>query len=44
MEDLSPQREKPLMAADERIKLRKELIAARDLQLAAGKAQAAALR
>jgi hypothetical protein len=43
VEDLPPQREKPIMTPDERLKLQKELIAARDRQLAAGKAQGAAL-
>ncbi len=39
VEDLPPQREKPAMTADERLKLQKELIAARDRQAAAAKAQ-----
>jgi hypothetical protein len=42
VEDLPPPREKPVMTPDERLKLQKELIAARDRQLAAGKAQGAA--
>ena len=40
--DLPPKREKPAMTLDERLKLQKELIAARDRQTAAGKAQGAA--
>jgi hypothetical protein len=32
VEDLSPRTEKPAMTADERLKLQKELIAARDRQ------------
>ena len=40
--DLPPPREKPIMTPDERLKLQKELIAARDRQMAAGKAQGAA--
>lgn len=43
LDDLPPQREKPAMTSDERLKLQKELIAARDRQVAAGKAQGAAL-
>ena len=43
VEDLPPPREKPVMTPDERLKLQKELIAARDRQMAAGKAQGAAL-
>ena len=43
VEDLPAQREKPVMTPDERSKLQKELIAARDRQRAAGKAQGAAL-
>jgi hypothetical protein len=43
VEDLPPQREKPIMTPDERLKLQKELIAARDRQVAAAKAQGAAL-
>jgi hypothetical protein len=43
VEDLPAQREKPVMTPDERSKLQKELIAARDRQTAAGKAQGAAL-
>jgi hypothetical protein len=42
VEDLPPQREKPAMTADERLKLQKELIAARDRQATAAKAQGAA--
>ena len=36
--DLPPKREKPAMTADERLKLEKELIAVRDRQVSAGKA------
>src|SRR5450756_493740 len=43
VEDLPPQREKPVMTADERLKLRKDLIAARDRQTAAAKLKGAAL-
>jgi hypothetical protein len=42
VEDLPPPRENPVMTPDERVKLQKELIAARDRQAAAGKAQGAA--
>src|ERR1700692_2684229 len=42
VEDLPPKREMPTMTSDERLKLQKELIAARDRQLAAAKAQGAA--
>jgi hypothetical protein len=42
VEDLPPPREKPVMTPDERLKLQKELIAARDRQMATGKAQGAA--
>jgi hypothetical protein len=42
VEDLPPKREMPAMTPDERSKLQKELIAARDRQLAAAKAQGAA--
>jgi hypothetical protein len=42
VEDLPPKREKPAMTADERLKVQKELIAARDRQAAAVKAQGAA--
>jgi hypothetical protein len=42
VEDLPPKREMPTMTSDERTKLQKELIAARDRQLAAAKAQGAA--
>jgi hypothetical protein len=41
VEDLPAQRENPVMTPDERLKLQKELIAARDRQAAAGKAQGA---
>jgi hypothetical protein len=40
VEDLPPKREKPAMTADERSKLQKELIAARDRQAVAVKAKA----
>ena len=43
VEDLPPPREKPVMTPDERLKLQKELIAARDRQAAAAKAQGAPL-
>src|ERR1700688_2879016 len=39
VEDLPPKREMPAMTPDERLKLQKELIAARDRQMAAAKAQ-----
>jgi hypothetical protein len=39
VEDLPPKREKPAMTPDERLKLQKELIAARDRQARAGKAR-----
>jgi hypothetical protein len=42
VEDLPPKREMPAMTPDERSKLQKELIAARDRQEAAAKAQGAA--
>ena len=42
VEDLPPPREKPVMTPDERLKLEKELIAARDRQAPAGKARAPA--
>ena len=42
VEDLPPKREMPAMTPDERLKLQKELIAARDRQEAAAKAQGAA--
>jgi hypothetical protein len=42
VEDLPPPREAPAMTPDERMKLQKELIAARDRQTAAVKAQGAA--
>jgi hypothetical protein len=38
VEDLLPKREKPVMTADERLKLQKELIAARDRQASRAKA------
>jgi hypothetical protein len=41
VEDLPPKREMPAMTPDERSKLQKELIAARDRQEAAAKAQGA---
>ena len=44
VEDLPPKREKPAMTADERLKLQKELIAARDRQAAAAKARGGAAR
>ena len=37
VEDLPPQDEKPVMTADERLKLKKELIAARDRQASRAK-------
>jgi len=39
VEDLPPQREKPAMTPDERLKLKQELTAARDRQATAAKAQ-----
>jgi hypothetical protein len=39
VDDLPPPREQPVMTADERSKLQKELVAARDRQAAAAKAQ-----
>ena len=39
VEDLPPKREKPAMTPDERLKLQKELIAARDRQVSGGKAK-----
>ena len=42
--DLPPRREKPAMTADERSKLQKELITARDRQTPAVKARAGAAR
>src|ERR1700688_3761329 len=42
VEDLPRKREMPAMTSDERMKLQKELIAARDRQIAAAKAQGAA--
>jgi hypothetical protein len=44
VEDLPPKRAVPAMTADERLKLQKELIAARDRQASAGKAKGAAAR
>jgi hypothetical protein len=44
VEDLPPKREKPAMTADERSKLQKELIAARDRQTSAVKARGGAAR
>jgi len=44
VEDLPPKREKPAMTADERSKLQKELIAARDRQASDGKARGGAAR
>jgi hypothetical protein len=44
VEDLPPKREKPAMTPDERSKLQKELIAARDHQAAAAKARGRAAR
>lgn len=42
VEDLPPPREKPVMTPDERLKLQKELIAARDRQTSEGKARGSA--
>jgi hypothetical protein len=39
VQDLPPKREKPVMTLDERLKLQKELIAARDRQAPDGKAR-----
>jgi hypothetical protein len=44
VEDLPPEREKPAMTVDERSKLKKELIAARDRQASDGNARAGAQR
>jgi len=44
VEDLPPKREKPAMTPDERLKLQKELIAARDRQTSAVKARGDAAR
>jgi hypothetical protein len=41
VQDLPPKREKPAMTADERLKLQKELIAARDRGVPIGKAKGA---
>jgi hypothetical protein len=42
LEDLAPKRAVPAMTADERLKLAKELIAARDRQVPGGKARGGA--
>jgi hypothetical protein len=42
VEDLPPKREKPAMTADERLKLQKELTAARDRQASRAKAKGGA--
>jgi hypothetical protein len=39
LEDMPPKREKPVLTPDERLKLQKELIAARDRQAAAAKSR-----
>jgi hypothetical protein len=44
VEDLPPKREKPAMTPDERLKLQKELIAARDRQAPSGKPRPGAAR
>ena len=44
VEDLPPPREKPVMTPDERLKLQKELIAARDRQAPGAKARGGAAR
>src|SRR3984893_930276 len=44
VEDLPPKREKPAMTPGERLKLQKELIAARDRQAPAAKARGGAAR
>jgi hypothetical protein len=44
VEDLPPKREKPAMTPDERSKLQKELITARDRQTSAAKARGGAAR
>jgi hypothetical protein len=44
VEDLPPKREKPAMTSDERAKLEKELIAARDRQASDGKPRGDAAR
>jgi hypothetical protein len=44
VQDLPPKREKPAMTADERLKLQKELIAARDRRAPIGKARGGAAR
>ena len=44
VEDLPPKREKPAMSSDERLKLQKELIDARDRQAPDGKAKGGAKR
>ena len=44
VEDVPPRPEKPAMTADEQLKLKKELSAARDRQTAADKARGGAVR
>ena len=44
VQDLPPKREKPAMTPDERLKLQKELIAARDRQAPDGKVRGGAAR
>jgi len=44
VEGLPPKRENPVLTPDERLKLQKELIAARDRQAAAAKARGGATR
>jgi hypothetical protein len=44
VEDLPPKREKPAMTLDERLKLQKELIGARDRQAPDGKVKRGAAR
>jgi hypothetical protein len=44
VQDPPPKREKPAMTADERLKLQKELIAARDRRAPIGKARGGAAR
>jgi hypothetical protein len=43
VEDLPPKRKTPVLAADERLKIQKELIAARDRQASSGKAKRGAV-
>jgi hypothetical protein len=43
VEDLPPKRDNPVMTPDERLKLKQELLAARDRQAAVAKAQGAPL-